>query len=557
MASAASLMIALPRAATVVVAGLVLASCVEGNTFLARESPALTDDRDLLGDLVPVLGGDRAARVEGRVALLEDALRPTFQAFLHSLRGLLDSGAVRYLLHRLFVDRHGWFVRGLDGNGDAWNSSSVALVFKQHAGEDVHSVFEEHSQAGGFNLRDVAILAATLESFVHQESMERLEAAYRLAHAPKDGRVTEGQAVLAIESYMITYVLGSNMTEMSEKEVLTSRAAISDAYPNWEETRKWVHQVRDEVLGASKGSDRTSFAASMRVVEEIADRYGRWQDRECHDIKDSLVKLEHAQSGRVLLAKFYASALGGNWQFSESRDYLRQLGALDDSDPRRPSVMIPNYVNSPSNCVASSKFYSVCCINECEAILGHLERHLSSPSASPARLIELVSALPSATTLAPRALPEPLPRRLEEIAAQHGGEVPLHGRLFAQWLHHAYPRECPFPHLSGTSKPTTPEQWSRETGQEIVADAETMRWHIAEAGAAKVNTSKVVMDNELPWSVEEELFVTRPAAPEPDMTGQVASVGRGIMMIALACSMSLTLMRMATEASEVAQKYSI
>ena len=30
-------------------------------------------------------------------------------------------------------------------------------------------------------------------------------------------------------------------------------------------------------------------------------------------------------------------------------------------------------VNSQSNCVASSSIYSVCCINECEALLGHVE----------------------------------------------------------------------------------------------------------------------------------------------------------------------------------------
>merc|ERR1719343_1639826 len=30
-----------------------------------------------------------------------------------------------------------------------------------------------------------------------------------------------------------------------------------------------------------------------------------------------------------------------------------------------------------------------------------------------------------------------------QIGKRHAGKVPPHGRLFAQWLHHAYPRECP------------------------------------------------------------------------------------------------------------------
>eukprot|EP00932_Pfiesteria_piscicida_P001794 SRR837773.11743.p2 GENE.SRR837773.11743~~SRR837773.11743.p2 ORF type:complete len:129 (-),score=16.03 SRR837773.11743:26-412(-) len=27
--------------------------------------------------------------------------------------------------------------------------------------------------------------------------------------------------------------------------------------------------------------------------------------------------------------------------------------------------------------------------------------------------------------------------------------------MFALWMHHEYPRECPFPHLAGTTKPQT------------------------------------------------------------------------------------------------------
>merc|ERR1719387_1072567 len=37
--------------------------------------------------------------------------------------------------------------------------------------------------------------------------------------------------------------------------------------------------------------------------------------------------------------------------------------------------------------------------------------------------------------------------KLEEIAAKGNGRVPLHGRLFSQWLHYAFPYECPYPLL--------------------------------------------------------------------------------------------------------------
>ena len=107
-----------------------------------------------------------------------------------------------------------------------------------------------------------------------------------------------------------------------------------------------------------------------------------------------------------------------------------------------PRVIITNYLTSPTNCIASSSFYSVCCMDECEGLLGHLEREIAAPEATSARIATVVSHLSSSSVVAPRKLPQALLDRLEEIASHHGGSVPLHGRLFSQWLHHAFPREC-------------------------------------------------------------------------------------------------------------------
>merc|ERR1719188_2371092 len=149
-------------------------------------------------------------------------------------------------------------------------------------------------------------------------------------------------------------------------------------------------------------------------------------------MKENLLKLERPGTGRVLLQDFYNAALSGNPHFTEKQAFLRDTGILDETDPQRPSVVIPNYVNAATNCVAESRFYKVCCVNECEPLLGSLERHLAAPDAEPGRIVELVEQLPSSTVDAPRRLPAPLVQRLEEIASHHGGRVPLHGRLFSQ-----------------------------------------------------------------------------------------------------------------------------
>merc|ERR1711957_147436 len=47
-----------------------------------------------------------------------------------------------------------------------------------------------------------------------------------------------------------------------------------------------------------------------------------------------------------------------------------------------------------------------------------------------------------------RTLSAALVKRLREVAEPNGGLVPLHDRLFAWWMHFAYPQECPYPHRS-------------------------------------------------------------------------------------------------------------
>merc|ERR1740123_1200814 len=95
--------------------------------------------------------------------------------------------------------------------------------------------------------------------------------------------------------------------------------------------------------------------------------------------------------------------------------------------------------------------------------------------------------------------------RLEEIAWHHGGHVPLHGRLFAQWLHHVYPMQCPYPHESGTTNP------SSYTGQESeqVTESEIME-HVAADTCAVNHDGRIDCgeeSSELPWSTAEELLL--------------------------------------------------
>jgi len=446
------------------------ASAFRGSGFEAAVARMSVEELrvTMLDELVSALGsGNRVT--QQRLSRIEDALHPTFRALPKNAHGNLEHAVVRYALHRFFVQRHGMYVKGLEPGGEAWSSASPTTILEDRVPAFLQAMFEERLSGRGFGIHELAILAATLEHLIHNEARARLKASYAAHNISFEQRVSKDQTQELIETYMLFFIRGQNASAVTPDEVMQQLDAVESVYPGWKESQQFALAVQQTVIEARKAdpgfdNNKLSFDATMAVVEEIGEQYGRWQDTECHDIKAALLNLESNGNGRVLLKDFYGSALDGVWQFTESEAYLRDLGALDDSDPNRQSVIISNYINAPSNCVATSSIYSVCCLNECEPLLGHLELEIGQPDATPARIAEVVANLPSVTTAAPRRLPEALLRRLEEVASHHGGRIPLHGRLFAQWMHHAYPRECPFPCKSGTTSPMTADEWMQENG---------------------------------------------------------------------------------------------
>eukprot|EP00441_Pelagodinium_beii_P025354 CAMPEP_0197660806 /NCGR_PEP_ID=MMETSP1338-20131121/51071_1 /TAXON_ID=43686 ORGANISM="Pelagodinium beii, Strain RCC1491" /NCGR_SAMPLE_ID=MMETSP1338 /ASSEMBLY_ACC=CAM_ASM_000754 /LENGTH=470 /DNA_ID=CAMNT_0043238237 /DNA_START=190 /DNA_END=1599 /DNA_ORIENTATION=+ len=462
-------------------------SKVQLNSFLDEVSGAL---------------GNESRVTNQRLQGIEDMLRPIFKAMPKNSLGNLDHASARYVLHRLFVQRHAMYMKGLDVAGGSWSDASASEVLQELVPDFVQSLFEERFHGQGLGMHELAVLAAILEHLIHKEAVQRLQISYDSLGLPQGGRLNEFVSAKVMDTYMSLFILGKNASSMSSEEVSSLVLSIPSSYPGWHDTQKFVQQVRSEVI-AAKASESDfldgdlTFKAVADIVEEIGERYGRWQDAECKDLKSALVKLEKKGTGRVLLKYFYGHALDGAWQFTESPEYLRELGALDESIPESPAVIIPNYINAHSNCLASSSIYSVCCINECEALLGHLEREIAAPEAYPEEILKIVAKLPSATVGAPRDLPADLRGRLEEIASHHDGTVPLHGRLFSQWLHHAYPRECPYPHVTGSTNPVTTGEWYKKSS--AVSEAEMQRWSTADAPETLF----------MPWKLEEELVTKR------------------------------------------------
>merc|ERR1719384_1806506 len=241
-------------------------------------------------------------------------------------------------------------------------------------------------------------------------------------------------------------------------------------------------------------------------------------------MKSALAEMDVHNTGRVPLSKFYGSALDSEWRFGESEAYLRELGALDETSASRgKQLIVPNYVQAPSNCVVRSH-YLVCCMAECDAILAQVEAAVGAPVASADQLLQVVGSITDGEDNPPY-LGAGMQAQLQRVAQLHGGRVPLHGRLFAQWLHYAFPHDCPFPHKAGESAAPTPGQFGEDS---VVSEDEVSRYvaeDVVQKDLAGANSSSEHVEWMTQWSDDEELL-----GNYPQLSG-MQGIGRHILVL--------------------------
>lgn len=446
-------------------------------------------------------------------AEIHQALLPTYNALPKNSQGLIDHQAVRYVLHRMFVQKYGWYIKGLEPSGDHWHEESTdkpeLAKVKEWVPSYLQDLLEKRLHHKGLDLNSLVQLALALEELVNHESKNRLTTAYEIHDFPTDGGLTRDEADDLVRTWYVSFLLAGNFSASSPEEVHAKKAVFARKYSDWQDAENWLGELEKEHY---EGEPAQTFDSNFRLVQKIGERYFHFNDGECRALKATMQDMEGKKAGRVRLSTFYKKSLYSHWRFTEKADYLRKLGALDDSDPQQPQVIMANYMMARPNCLEASGLYAICCRNECEDLMGQLESELKTSMAEPSRILQFVSNLASDTVAAPRELSQALQTSLKEVANLHGGKVPIHGRLFAQWMHHAFPRECPYPHEFGTTSPQTPDEWMKETGEsDSSATLEEMQKQVAsdvcqldENGNPKAGCNE---DEDLPWSGAEELLV--------------------------------------------------
>jgi len=521
-----------------------------GAAFLNSNGGRHDLDEGLRSAMASVMGcgASPGSSPSRQIDAAKSTLYPMWETLPKNLWGNVDWKMLRYTVHRYFMQKYSLLVKGFEPTRLV-NSSvmGAAGILSREADSLVDASLQGKADGRGFSIDDVALVVATLERVIHDGERARLERAYlEMGHRPHR-MLAHDSLSSVIETYVMLWMLDD---EESISLVLKEPALKHELWPMW-------HDVQDFAAGMVKkmefeaaiaphgGQGRAAFQRSYsfedahQAVGHITRNFASFWEAECQTIKQSLVGLDKLGIGRVAISDFYGANADGEWRFGESETYLRELGAIDEtSNQRGKQVIIPNYLLGASNCIVTTQYYMVCCINECEDVLNDIEGAVGAPAADVETLLGLAKNMTTYNDESPSIEGE-LTQQLRRVSEMHAGQIPLHGRLFAQWLHYVFPRECPYPHKAGAATAAS----VFEFGDDSFVSEDDVRAHSANRHLTSQNISDVEEAQWMSqWSEEEELAMDYNIGPAPwELTGSWLIGGCGAMaMVGLAWNLMAT-----------------
>jgi hypothetical protein len=469
---------------------------------------------------------------EEQLSTIKAAMQSTYTALPKNKYGGLTHSATSYLVHEYFARKYQWHFRGLSNSnqhGAATHGKAPlhkTTILQEMAPEFVEGLLDARESGHGLYLSDAAAMAATLHSLVRNDAEVLLEKSYELLNTSTSVRVDSKGLVKILLAY--SYATSGQLDKPMEIFV---RRLQKPTHFMTDFTKNAVN-IAETLAFQQRGRinpfvPRTfSFDEILDLVDQVLREFGQWQDQSCMTMKDHLQGLDPNGAGRVPLGLFYAQPDMGAYRFSESAEYLRKTGALDESTPSSPEVLISNYVMGPGNCYSSSTYFQYCCINQCSNILAGIEAQIEGSEAAPQDVLYAVGNASAAISIEleeeAQSLPEPLIEKLDSIAKRHGGKVPIHGRLFAQWLHFGFPVKCPYPHM-----PTSESSNDALTANDFLktANEQEMQQYIAASGHAGSASERTLSQ----WTDDEILL----DAPSHAMSDFVRGAFRAVAIVSV------------------------
>eukprot|EP00933_Yihiella_yeosuensis_P055719 TRINITY_DN5460_c0_g1_i1.p1 TRINITY_DN5460_c0_g1~~TRINITY_DN5460_c0_g1_i1.p1 ORF type:complete len:628 (+),score=132.70 TRINITY_DN5460_c0_g1_i1:144-2027(+) len=399
-------------------------------------------ERALISEISSALRGSHEELTEERLKKTEDEIWPLYSTLPHvgGTSGGLGLPSARYLLHQVFLRKYQWYVRGLNPAGDTHKDASISEALRGHVAGQLLELLGRETGKGGLSLRVLAVFVSMLEHLLHGDERERLKVAWKVHGLKLDDSASQDELISVLEVFVTHYLeqsiesrngYATASLEQARQQVTT----MKKLYDGFDDISSFIYEA------VTKRGPSSNLTVAITAAEEVLQRYNKVSTALCSSLRSQLTNLPGGKSGKVPLSQL--RIIGAQDLLRETDEYLREVGALDERNPQNVSVLIPNYMNGPSNCDGSTSFYDLCCPNLCEARLAKFEGVVASnPDVDTVRVVaDLLAAMTDVDTSEDDL--ERL-RSMSEAAAAQGNAF-LHGYAFNKFLHERFPSECPRP----------------------------------------------------------------------------------------------------------------
>jgi len=483
----------------------------------------------------------RALSTDERYHDILSVIEPTFEALPKNDKGMLEADAIEYLVQSYFAKQHGWHINGVGSrqSRSQFETKSQLLegasILQDKAPAAVEAILKAKNGNRGFTLQDSITMIEVIENLVLRESQQLLHTVFTLLKWDHTRFWTRNEVSVIMAAYGLLFendeFAAADLPHQAKSALHTRSANHYLVKPVLDAIETFDYNRRNLVNPFTPS--KYTWEDVLRMTLQIHGNYGQDLNHQCLKVKSSLMDVEITGTGRVSLKDFYNHPSIDGHVFAESKEYLRAAGVLDESVPSHPNVMIANYIYGPTNCLANSAHFSVCCISTCESLMTHLETSLQMPSVKPERIIEVVNGSTPFHEVV--LISDTLASKLYGIAERNQGEVPVYGRLFSQWMHFAFPSECPYPQIVTNSSQLAPSAW--EIGDNLL-ESDAVKKKAQTSGTHGLSAEDVI---EHMWD-DLEIF----AVPIPQRSR--SNVKHALMLTAGVAAMVCTIISMVTQA---------
>jgi len=216
---------------------------IRGSGLANNHAVDQTYTTDAKEHLLSILSGNIS---RGSLERLENLMRSTFSALPKDSSGHIGHQATRYLLHRFFIEQHGWFINGLEASevAPAPNTSSYWVP------SYLQGLLEQQVGDNGVDLHAVAALALSVQDFIGRETSSRFERIRAQLNTPQYATTEEFKE--ALSAFMMVFHDDGSYLDERQDEFTRLLGLFKTTHTGMTLFASWMNTSRKVCSGLTK-----------------------------------------------------------------------------------------------------------------------------------------------------------------------------------------------------------------------------------------------------------------------------------------------------------------